>query len=313
MTANEYLAKVLSSQTLGSNSSELKDLQDRRAEVEDLLRTHFDDGTPTIRYGGSKAKGTMIKESYDLDIVCYFGHNDTSAGESLEDIYNNVRKALETKYMVESKSSALRLRDASTDKHCADFHIDVVPGRFTDDQKADTFLFISTGEKKRLKTNLDVHVAHVKESGVVDAIRLMKLWKVRNNLSVRNFVLELAVIGLLSSKKDASLATQLKHVWTALRDNIDGITIEDPANPAGNDLSELWKACKSELSDAAKRTLEDIESSDWEAVYGPIEEDRKQNFATIRRAAADDRHDDIAALRRAVIVAAPTRAWCRDA
>jgi hypothetical protein len=299
MTANEYLAKVLSAQTLGSNSPELKDLQERRAEVEEHLREHFDDSSPTIRYGGSKAKGTMIKESYDLDIVCYFDHDDTAAGETLEDIYNSVRKALEGKYLVEPRSSALRLKDARTETHGADFHIDGVPGRFTDEEEADAFLYISTGEKKRLKTNLDVHVAHVKESGVIDAIRLMKLWKVRNRLSVRNFILELAVIELLRSKKSAALATQLEHVWTELRDNIDDLSVEDPANPTGNDLSELFKSANDELSAAAGRTLDLIESSGWEALFGPVEE--------------EDRKENIAALRRAAAVATPTRAWCRGA
>lgn len=299
MTPNEYLAKMLHSQTLGSDSAELKDLQERRAEVEKHLREHFPNSSSVIRYGGSKAKGTMIKESYDLDIVCYFKHDETAAGDSLEDIYNNMRKVLEGKYLVEPKSSALRLKDASVNVHGADFHVDVVPGRFTDDEEADTFLYISSAEKKRLKTNLDVHVAHVKESGVRDAIRLMKLWKLRNRLSVRNFILELVVIELLSAKKSATRADQLEHIWTELRDNIDDLTVKDPANPTGNDLSDLFNTAKFGLSAAAARTLNLIESSNWEAVFGPVEE--------------DDRTENVAALRRAAAVATPTRAWCRDA
>ena len=298
MTANEYLTKVLSNQNLASDSPELKDLQKRRADVEEVLRKYFDESAPAIRYGGSKAKGTMIKESYDLDIVCYFRHDDTAAGETLEDIYNNVRKALEGKYLVEQKSSALRLKDATIQTRGTDFHIDVVPGRFTDEDQSDTFLYISTGEKKRLKTNLDVHIAHVKDSGVIDAIRLIKLWKVRSRLGARNFVLELAVIELLKNKKRATLPAQLEHVWTELRDNIDELVIEDPANPTGNDLSVLWSAVNSEVSSAAARTLDLIESSGWEAVFGSVEDDeRKQNLAALRRAAAT--------------AATPTRAWCR--
>ena len=299
MTPNEYLAKVLSIQTLASDSPALKDLQERRVEVEEHLCEHFGDSSPTLRYGGSKAKGTMIKESYDLDVVCYFSHDDTAGGETLEDIYNSVREALDEKYLVQLKSSALRLRDASAMTHGADFHIDVVPGRFSDEKEADTFLYISSGEKKRLKTNLDVHIAHVKESGVTGAIRLMKLWKVRARVSVRNFILELAVIKLLSSKKAVALATQLEHIWTELRDNIDDLTVEDPANPTGNDLSDLLNAAKYELSTAARHTLDLIERSGWEAVYGPVEE--------------EDHSKNMAALRRAAAVATPTRAWCRNA
>lgn len=299
MNANEYLLKVLNAQTLASNSPELKDLQGRRVEVEAHLREHFGDSSPTIRYGGSKAKGTMIKESYDLDLVCYFPNSDTGAGETLEDIYNNVRTTLEKRYLVEPKSSALRIKDASTNTLGADFHIDVVPGRFTDKDQSDAFLYISNGEKNRLKTNLDVHIAYVKESGVTDAIRVMKLWKVRNRLSVRNFILELGVIQLLSGRKSATLATQLQHIWTQLRDNIDDLVLADPANPTGNDLSGLFDPVKNELSGTAGRTLALIESSRWEAVFGTIVE--------------EDRKEDIAALRRAAAAATPTRAWCEDA
>lgn len=300
MTNDTYLSKVLAAQTLSDDSAELKALQQRRAEVETLLREHFKNSSPTIRYGGSKAKGTMIRESYDLDIVCYFPHDDTSAGATLEDIYNNVAKALDSEYLVERKSSALRLKDLNPQSRGVDFHIDVVPGRFTDDKQSDTFIYISTGEKRRLKTNLDVHVKHVRDSGVIDAIRLTKLWKVRNGLPVRNFILELAVIKLLKSKKNSTLSAQLEHVWTEFRDNIDELSVEDPANPTGNDLSDLLAAAKWELSAVAGRTLALISSSGWEAVFGPVEE--KSSAAKVE-----------VLQRAAAAVAAPTRPWCRDA
>src|SRR5437899_1372028 len=165
MTNNEYLSVILTAQTLGEESDELKALQERRAEVEKILRDHFQESSPTIRYGGSKAKGTMIRDSYDLDIICYFSHDDTGAGETLEDIYNNASKVLSDTYFVEPKASALRLKDKNPSTLGLDFHIDVVPGRFVDASKGDAFLYVSTGEKKRLKTNLDVHIKYVKDSG----------------------------------------------------------------------------------------------------------------------------------------------------
>jgi hypothetical protein len=288
MTTTDYLTKVLAVQTLTDDSQELKALQERRAEVEKVLRDHFEDCSPTIRYGGSMAKGTMIKEAYDLDIICYFPHDDTSAGETLEDIYNNTRKALEARYLVEPKASALRVKGRTPSTGVVDFHIDVVPGRFTDDSKTDVFLYQSSGEKERLKTNLDIHIKHVKESGVTDAIRLLKLWKARNGLSIKTFVLELLAIKLLKGKPGSGLATQLEDVWTEFRDNVEALSVEDPANPTGNDLSELLNAAvRSELSTVARRTLKLIEDSEWEALFGAVEEkgDREKREG-LRRAAA---------------------------
>src|SRR5260370_14180459 len=124
MTVPEYLEAVLKSQTLEEGSAELADLRQHRDDGEKLLRANLSDSLLTIRYGGSKAKGTMNREGYDLDIISYFESGDTSAGQSLEEIYNKVASALEDDYFVERKSSVLRLKA----KDQVDFHIDVVPG-----------------------------------------------------------------------------------------------------------------------------------------------------------------------------------------
>ena len=215
MTADEYLKNVLASQALGEDSNEVKALQKHRADVEKLIRDSFKDTALTIRYAGSKAKGTMNKESYDLDIVSYVSSDDNTAGETLEDIYNNHKSALAKKYYVDPRGSALRLKGCDAENLGVDFHIDVVPGRFTDETQTDAYLYQSGGDKKRLKTNLDVHLDHVRDSEVIDAIRLAKLWKVRNALPIRTFVLELAVIKLLEKKKNKSLSAQMEHFWTS--------------------------------------------------------------------------------------------------
>ena len=276
MSANTYLADILASQALADDSAEVKALQEHRADVEKLLRDEFKDSSLTIRYAGSKPKRTMNRESYDLDIISYSASGDTTAGETLQDIYENTQKAVAKKYLVEQKGSALRLKSCDPENLGVDFHIDVVPGRFTDDTKTDAYLYQSTGDKKRLKTNLDVHLEHVKESGVIDPIRLAKLWKVRNGLPIRTFVLELAVIKTLKDKKKAGISDQMEHFWKELRDNSSSLSVEDPANPTGNDLSkELDDNLKAQLASAAKRTLTQIDESGWEAVYGEAEKKEK--------------------------------------
>jgi SMODS domain-containing protein len=293
MNPNEYLLKILDEQTLAEDGAELKRLRERREEVEDLLRADFG-SSPTIRYGGSKAKGTMIKEAYDLDIICYFPRDDDDAGGTLEDIFENVKKSLSKKYIAIPKTSAIRLQSMNYQ----DFHVDVVPGRFVDDKKEDTFLYQATGEKKRLKTNLGVHIEHVKGSGVVPTNRLTKLWRVRHGLSIRNFGLELITIEVAKAKKSSDLATQLQHVWCMLRDDIDSIKVEDPANPTGNDLSELLnESIRRELSTAASRTLASIDRDGWEAVFGKLSGSDDEKKAAV-----------VAAARSVSVVSRP---WCQ--
>lgn len=284
MTDEEYLKAVLLEQELGDDSQELKDLRRHRSDVERLLREKFG-YVPSIRYGGSKAKGTMNRESYDLDMTCYFPREDTTAGSSLKEIFEAVEQALQSKYWTERKGSAVRLR--SRDEAKVDFHVDVVPGRYVDGDEGDVHLYRTTGEKAYLKTNLQTHIDHVKNSGVVPAIRLLKLWSRRNYLSVKTFALELLVIKLLEGRTSEALVSQLKHVFTELRDRSGALCIEDPANPHGNDLSDLLNlGVRSELESAARTALNNVDANGWTMVFGALKEDeRAKKIAALRRMA----------------------------
>lgn len=272
MKPNEYLAAVLSGQELEYGSDPVTAMQTERDNVEQLLREGFPDSPIKIRYAGSWAKTTMIKESYDLDITCYFNRDDDDAGGTLEDIYNAVKKVLEQKYAVEPKRSALRLSGKEGRAKGVYYHVDVVPGRFVSEDKDEAYLYQATGEKKRLKTNLQVHIDHVKNSGLVDVIKLLKCWKQRRNLTVlKTFVLELLVIDVLERKDGGDLAGALVKFWTALRDNADGLNPKDPANPGGNDLSPLFDAgVRAPVSAAARAALVAMDRGEWESIFGPI-------------------------------------------
>lgn len=294
MTPREYLEKVLETQNLAEDSKELKDLRALRAEVETHLRDDFGT-TPNIRYGGSKAKGTLNKDSYDLDIICYFPRDDEDAGGTIEKIYNNVKATLEKHYYVEPKTSALRIK--SKDK--VDLHVDVVPGRFVDGDDGDSYLYRAKGEKNRLKTNLDTHISHVKDSGVTDAIRLIKLWRTRNSVPLKTFALELIVISILDGST-AHLDYQVRKVLETLRDDTGSVTIKDPANPDGNDLSEIWNdSIRAVVASYALSTLQVIDRQGWEAVFGKLPETEKvaSRVEALRAAAS--------------AVAAPARPWCK--
>jgi hypothetical protein len=299
MDNDKYLAAVLDSQNLPEDSTELEQLRAHRAEVDALLKREF--GKAHIRYGGSKAKGTLIRDAYDLDIICYFDQDDADAGKTLKDIFGHVQAVLAKQYVVQPKTSSLRLRGKDTSTLGQDFHIDVVPGRYVDASNGDCFIYQNSGEKERLKTNLDVHIQHVKDSGVLDAIRLLKLWKVRRSLRIKQFAFDLLVIKLLKEKKSASLAAQLRHVWQELWDAAGPLPVEDPANPSGNDLSKVLDAATwSELASAARNTLDSIEWFGWEQVYGPI-----------AKISAEDRTERLRAAAATVVT--PTKAWCSNA
>lgn len=294
-TPQQYLAKVLELQKLDDEGPELKALREQRAAVEAILRDAFKDSDPVFRYGGSKAKGTMLKESYDLDVICYFCCDDSEPGDSLKAIYESVQKALAAKYVIERKRCALRLLATGSKERT---HIDVVPGRFVDDSKSVAYLHITTGDKRWLKTNLQKHIDHVRGSGRIAEIRLAKLWRVRYGLrfTLPVFVLELLVIDVLASSKATDLPTAFREFLEHLRDHADDLSVEDPAN-SGNDLSDVLNiGVKTTLREAARTTLSTIDNAGWSGVFGSVEEPTEA-----------DRVDAVA--RAVAATAAPTKPW----
>lgn len=272
MTPDEYLTKILDNQTLDESGTEVKAMEKHRDEITQLLLDAYKDSDPLIKYAGSRAKGTMIKDSYDLDVVCYFDNDDTAAGDTLEDIFNNVKKVLKEKYEVEPKTSAIRIKSKEKDHLGEDFHIDVVPGRFTDDTKSDAFLYVKSKDKSRQKTNLKKHIKHIKNSGVVDTIRLAKLWNVREGLGLKTFVLELLVVKALQNKKDSDgFDVCLKEFWKYIKDHRNSLSVEDPANPYGNDLSDYIDGIRDLFCDAAEDALKLIDDGKWESLFGSAE------------------------------------------
>ena len=263
-----YLKDVLRSQTLDEDSQEMKDLRQQRDAVEAILKAAFP--TAKIRYGGSKVKGTLIKESYDLDLVCYFPNDETAAGATLKDLYQNVSRKLSAKYLIKEKTSAIRLLSAEAKTKGTYTHIDVVPGRYTDSMNADCYLYQNGADKERLKTNLDTHISHIRDSGVTDALKLLKLWRVLNDLAVKQFAFELLAVEVLKDKKTAALADQLKHFFRTVSDSEKPITIEDPANPSGNDLMPLLTTAWPHLQSMTTQTFNTIEHTGWDSLYGDV-------------------------------------------
>ena len=269
MTADEFLKRVVTDQTLAPDSPEYVSLEAEHTRITKLLERELNESEPSISIGGSLAKGTMVRASYDLDTICYLNNDDVGAGETLKEIRSTIEKALETEYQIEGKRSAIKIT-ARLDGEL-NFPVDVVPGRYVDESREDVFIHQSEGDKERLKTNLQKHIDHIKYSGQTDVIKLVKIWKLRAGIDIKTFVLELLVIECLKSFSDTVLEDCLLEFWRQLRDEIDSLSIEDPANPTGNDLSDVFGDAEREaLSSAATIALDLAEEEEWPTLFGEL-------------------------------------------
>lgn len=279
MSNNQLLQAILRQQSLDENLTEYKSMIKQGSEIQLLLSSSFKDDAPVIQFAGSQAKGTMVKSKYDLDITCYFTSGSNTAGGSLKELFESVKNTLSGKYLTETKNSSIKIYSQNENGY---LHVDVVPGRFVDGKEGDVFLHVEKWDEHRLKTNLQTHINHVRNSGFLYEIKLMKIWNTRNGNPFKTFILELLTIKVLqeNNKKGKTLDENIEFLLNELAEKIVTIAVEDPANPDGNDLSLHFD---STMRINAKMRLEEtsklLETHDWENIFAPLE---KSSSASIR-------------------------------
>lgn len=301
MTPNEFLNALLESQNLHPDQERV--LEQHKKEVTDFLRREF--GTaPVIKYAGSREKGTMIRDKYDLDIVCYFPSSDP---RSLKDIRKDVSDHLQAKYTVEPKASAERIKSLKGVTAPNGYHIDVVPGRFIEGSK-DVFLHVAYGDKERMQTNLKTHIDYIAGSGCVPIIRLVKLWAHRNNIPLKTFLLELFVVrALLTFRNKTNLKEGFLRAMAALRDEFGHIELVDPANTNNVVSRTLSPSEKTNVANAAGAAMAIVEDSDQVGEWQKVFNDGQHN--EMRSPISSSAGPAIVSSPRAFTPHAP---WCDD-
>jgi len=222
---------------------DLETLRRLRSEIESTLRRVYS-ASPRFYYGGSYGKNTLIRESFDLDIVMYFAATDP---RSMKSLYYLVLKTLQdANYVVRAKNVALRL------PYDGGFHIDVVPGKAQDATFYYATLYKSEEDSTR-QTSIKKHIDTVRQSDVRELIRLMKLWRYRNGFDWSSFALEQTTIRALAGNRSADLSVQMTKVREFIKDNILTVKLIDPANT--NNEIQMSVGLRLQLKNAATQSL----------------------------------------------------------
>jgi len=235
MTGHEYLAGVLNSQNM--LLKDLNTLRNLRQEIEGVLREEYG-SYPRFYYAGSYGKKTMIRASFDLDIVIYFPPTETS---TLKTIYNSVHQTLiDADYKVHPKTVSLQL------PYEGGFHIDVVPGRAQDNTYQYATLY-KNGENSTMQTSIKIHIESVRDSR--DIIKLMKLWRICHSLEWKTFALEQTVLRALEGQRKNDYGRCLIKVFEFIQNNILSIRLVDLAN--SNNVIEMSQPIRKSVQQAA--------------------------------------------------------------
>lgn len=313
---NKHLENVLQSHKMTHVNDLLDKYKKKRDEIKDALEEKFKDEIVTRAINsGSYAKHDAINIKFDLDICQPFKRN---AFSTLEDMYNAVYDYFNDeyeddellKYQVRKQRVSIGLTFIIDDQ---EIQMDIVPGREVkvDDYKETNRLNLYVRptlleEASSTQTNIQKHVDLVKGKGDErNVIRLLKVWKVNNRMSsVKSFLLELITIRAFDNCSDIPTGHwgKLKMVMEYIKDNIETIRLEDPANSNNVVSDTMTDAEKQQLSSDMEFILNQIESNeDNLKYYFPVNDEFFDEEEEKKKAAALE-------VARSGVVSKP---WCR--
>jgi hypothetical protein len=203
-----------------------------------------------IQFCGSYAKGTRIRGATDIDLLISLGPRTPLDIDKLYDRFFDFLKGRGLNPRRQNVSIGLQHRGVM---------VDLIPAKQEWGVSNDHLIF-ETEHHRIIKTNFNTHLQVVKDSDVIEEIRLLKIWRNLRNLRLPSFCLELAVIDALRRQTRHQPAAGMEVVLQYLQDVLPGAPIRDPANFENRVSDDLLRHEKLAISEAASESLK---RADW--------------------------------------------------
>lgn len=200
MTGNEYLLQILDKYKPSQIKNEKINL------LLDNVRTWANGFLVDIIPSGSRAKGTAIKGSSDID---YLISLMSSTQGTLYEIYNSLYEWLV------SNGLQVRQQNVSLGVKYNGYNIDLVPAK----KHPGNTNYHSLYCRKRdswTQTNIQQHINYVVNSGRINEIKIIKIWAKIHNLVFPSVYLEHTVIDSLKYKNSENNYIA-QNVWDILQ------------------------------------------------------------------------------------------------
>lgn len=167
----------------------------------------------SITLAGSHAKGTALRDS-DIDLFLRFSPGTpgpiSAIQTSLADHFHGQIRNVSVRIMLEGR------------------FIDLVPARNN--------ILWQARFNTWLKTDIPLQIRYVRDSGLIDEILALKIWRRRHALRFPSFLMELAVIHAL--KPNRPIEEQFTSLLRFLATDFPTTRLLDPAN-SNNVVSDL--------------------------------------------------------------------------
>jgi hypothetical protein len=198
---------------------------------------------------GSWAKGTANRSGTDIDLFLSLAENTTN---TLKEIYDSLFNAMK------AAGYTPKRQNVSIGVQVNGWDVDLVPSKQQNAVTTDHSLYRRRADTWT-KTNIDTHIATVRASGRLAAIRVLKLWRNQWGLDLPSFYLELTTINALAGT-NLTLSGQVAHALAYLQDRFENARVIDPANTNNVISDDLSATEKKAISNAAGRAL----AAKWE-------------------------------------------------
>jgi hypothetical protein len=177
-----------------------------------------------VTVSGSYAKGTAIRgvslARSDVDVDLFLSLS-TEMSEPLADMQQRLCGAL--------REYDARIANVSVRINFENRRVDLGAGRRWED--GDDYSLWKAREGTWVRTNVAEQTRFVRESGCLDEILALKIWRRGQGLYFPSYCLELAVIAALAGRSEGNgLAARIERVLEWLATELPGAALRDPAN-----------------------------------------------------------------------------------
>ena len=244
MTVDEYLRQVIDNHRgpSGENSYPYKAAN----EILPIIQEWAVEFLEGVYISGSFAKETNIMGSADLDL--FISLKSSADRFTLQHIFNSLHDHFQEKGFVTRK------QNVSIGMKYYGLDVDLVPGRI----QRGYLSYHSLCKSKTnswTQTNIHEHIKLVLNSGRLNEIRAIKIWKNLNQLDFPSIYLELSVLKILRNRLKNQLASNLIRVFEYLAEDFVETVIYDPANTANRISDDLNNTEKRLIARKARETL----------------------------------------------------------
>lgn len=245
MTADEYVAQVLNKYAVPRGS--ISPTERNANAIAPSIRQWAGIWLSNLSFSGSYAKGTGVLGTTDIDLFISL-KSDTPS--NLKDLYESLYKLATNQFW------SPRRQNVSIGITYNGSKIDLVPARIQAGYQNYHSLYRSKKDSWT-QTNVSLQIDKVKNSGRVNEIRAVKIWRNLHSLDFPSFFLEMMVIDALYQRSTTTLAENVIAALRYISNSIQSTRIVDPSNTNNVISDDLSASEKAVIASQASRSYQE--------------------------------------------------------